>query len=147
MFAHLLVPLDGSELSARAADAAIALAKLLGSRITGFVALPPPPLPTMSFNASVYARDLEAHDARTEARTRTVLDGFAGRAAGAGVRFEGKSVQAASVDDAIARAAEEYGCDLIVMVTHGRGAFGELLFGSHTKSVMSRTSKAVLVLH
>ena len=37
--------------------------------------------------------------------------------------------------------------DLILMVTHGRGLFGEMLFGSHTKNVMSRTKVAMLVLH
>ena len=33
------------------------------------------------------------------------------------------------------------------MVTHGRGAFGELLFGSHTKTVLSRSKLPLLVLH
>ena len=44
-------------------------------------------------------------------------------------------------------AAEELGCDLIAMVTHGRGTFGELLFGSHTKNVLSRSKLPLLVLH
>ena len=33
------------------------------------------------------------------------------------------------------------------MATHGRGAFGDLLFGSHTKAVMARTKVPLLVLH
>jgi nucleotide-binding universal stress UspA family protein len=36
---------------------------------------------------------------------------------------------------------------MIVMVTHGRGAFGELLFGSHTKNVLSKSKIPLLVLH
>jgi len=51
------------------------------------------------------------------------------------------------VDDAIVRAAQEFGCDMVVMVTHGRGAFGELLFGSHTKNVLARCKVPLLVLH
>ena len=43
--------------------------------------------------------------------------------------------------------AEESGCDMIVMVTHGRGTFGELLFGSHTKNVLARSKLPLLVLH
>ncbi|HRC37569.1 MAG TPA: universal stress protein, partial [Rubrivivax sp.] len=31
--------------------------------------------------------------------------------------------------------------------THGRGTFGELLFGSHTKTLMARTRLPLLVLH
>jgi nucleotide-binding universal stress UspA family protein len=69
------------------------------------------------------------------------------RAAELGVAFEGKFGRTDSVDDAIVKAAAEHGCDLIVMVTHGRGAFGELLFGSHTKNVLSRSKVPLLVLH
>nr|MCU0967128.1 universal stress protein [Burkholderiaceae bacterium] len=39
------------------------------------------------------------------------------------------------------------GCDMIVMVTHGRGAFGEFLFGSQTKAVLAGSSLPLLVLH
>jgi nucleotide-binding universal stress UspA family protein len=51
------------------------------------------------------------------------------------------------VDSAIARAASELDCDMIVMATHGRGLFGELLFGSHTKSVLAKCTLPLLVLH
>jgi nucleotide-binding universal stress UspA family protein len=43
MFQHFLVPLDGSELSERAALVSLDLARKLGVRITGFVAEPVPP--------------------------------------------------------------------------------------------------------
>jgi nucleotide-binding universal stress UspA family protein len=33
------------------------------------------------------------------------------------------------------------------MATHGRGFFGELLFGSHTRSVMAQSKLPLLVLH
>ena len=43
--------------------------------------------------------------------------------------------------------AAERGCDLIVMATHGRSGFGELLWGSHTKNLVSRAKVPLLVLH
>lgn len=147
MYTHLLVPVDGTELSERAAQASLDLAKKLGSRITGFVAEPMSPLPTMAANLTAYQRDTDAHQARTEAHAHVVLAKFAALAAEQGVVFEGKFQRNDSVDDAIVKAAAEFGCDLIVMVTHGRGAFGELLFGSHTKSVLSRCKVPLLVLH
>lgn len=146
MFSHLLVPVDGTELSERATQVSLELARKLGARVTGFVAEPMPPLPTMSANVTTYQRDADAHLARTEEHARTVLAGFAAKAAEQGVPFDGKFQRNDSVDDAIAKAATEFGCDMIVMVTHGRGAFGELLFGSHTKNVMSRTQLPLLVL-
>ena len=49
--------------------------------------------------------------------------------------------------DAIIEQAETSGCDMIVMLTHGRGALGELIFGSHTKNVLARSKLPLLVLH
>jgi nucleotide-binding universal stress UspA family protein len=147
MFTHFLVPVDGTELSERAAQVSLDLALKLGARVTGFVAEPMPPLPTMSANVATYQRDADEHLARTEEHARKVLAAFKARAVERGVEFDGHFQRNDSVDDAIVKAAGEFGCDLIVMVTHGRGAFGELLFGSHTKNVMSRCKVPMLVLH
>jgi nucleotide-binding universal stress UspA family protein len=147
MYQHLLVPVDGSELSERAAQTSIALAKKLGARVTGFVAEPLPPLPTESSGMNTYLRKAEEHRERTEAHAHEVLARFGALAAEQGVTFEGKFKRSDAVDDAIVAAAAEFGCDLVVMVTHGRGAFGELLFGSHTKNVLARSKLPLLVLH
>ena len=147
MYTHLLVPIDGSELSERAAKASLELGCKLGARVTGFVAESMPPLPGMGTAMSTYTRDVENHQARTEAHAREVLAKFGAKAAEQGVAFDGKFLRTDAVDDAIVSAAAEYDCDLIVMVTHGRGAFGELLFGSHTKNVLARCKLPLLVLH
>lgn len=147
MYQHLLVPLDGSELSERAAHSSLELARKLGARITAFVAEPLPPLPHMGSQPSTYAREADAHLARTEAHANDVLGRFKTRAEEAGVPFEGRFTRTDAVDDAIIHTAEDAGCDLIVMVTHGRGAFGELMFGSHTKNVIARSKLPLLVLH
>ena len=147
MYQHLLVPLDGSELSERAAQSSLDLARKLGARITGFVVEPMPPLPSMGSNATVYSRDTDDHMKRTEAHARAVLAAFKAKADEHGVEFQAQFKRSDAVGDAIIEAATEFGCDLIVMVTHGRGAFGELLFGSHTKTVLSRSKLPLLVLH
>jgi nucleotide-binding universal stress UspA family protein len=147
MYKHLLVPIDGSELSERAEASSIALARQLGARITGFVVEPLPPLPTESTAMAAYTRDTEHHRALTENHAQEALAKFAARAAEAGIPFEGRFKRTESVDGAIIDAAGEFGCDLVVMVTHGRGVLGELLFGSHTKNVLSRSKLPLLVLH
>lgn len=146
MYQHLLVPIDGSELSAHAAQSSLALAAKLGARITGFVAEPMAPLPHLGTNVNTYTRETEEHEVQTEAHARATLKLFADQAADAGVPFQGKFLRTDAVDEAIVAAAAEYGCDLIVMVTHGRGAFAELLFGSHTKNVLARSQLPLLVL-
>ena len=147
MYQHLLVPIHGTELSEHAQQASLALAARLGARITGFVAEPNAPLPHMGSNLGGYQRQTERFEARTQAHAHEVLDRFRHRAYEQGVPFEGRFERTDAIDDAIVRAADELGCDLIVMATHGRGAFGELLFGSHTKAVISRSRLPLLVLH
>ncbi|HEY0855785.1 MAG TPA: universal stress protein, partial [Albitalea sp.] len=44
-------------------------------------------------------------------------------------------------------AAREHRCDMIVMATHGRGVVAELLWGSHTREVVTRSEVPVLVVH
>ena len=145
MFEHLLVPIDGSELSERAMSASIELARKLGARITGFIvepfATPPPGI------GMVYAQVVEQHDTAASAHADKVLSGFKARCAEAGVHFTPHATQAGQIDDAILAAAQECGCDMIVMVTHSRGALGELMWGSHAKTLMSRSKLPLLVLH
>ena len=67
MYEHLLVPVDGSELSDRAMTASIELARKLGARITGFMAEPyatPPPGIGLGYGAAVTQHDQAAQDHR-----------------------------------------------------------------------------------
>jgi nucleotide-binding universal stress UspA family protein len=147
MYRHLLVPVDGSDLSDRAIEGSIALAQQLGAAITGFVAEPLAPLPSSNQPPSLARREALEHDAITESHAREILERFESRAREAGVPFTGRHSQAPRVDRAIIAEAEAQGCDMIVMVTHGRGAFGEFLFGSQTKAVLSGSKLPLLVLH
>lgn len=147
MYERLLVPVDGSEFSDKSVTQSVALARQLGARIVGFVAEPTMTLPNMAVNPSAYARESDAHDARTDEHAKAVLAKFETAARTAEVPFRGVYSRASNVEQAIAQAATENECDMIVMATHGRGALGELVFGSHTKGVIARTRIPVLVLH
>lgn len=147
MYRRILVPVDGSELTERAIHASIELAKQLGAAITGFVAEPILPAPSMPRARSWIEQEAKDHHAMTEAHAQSVLSRFEALAREAGVPFEGVHDQVPRVDQAIIDAAESRGCDLIVMVTHGRGAFGEFLFGSQTKAVLAGSKLPLLVLH
>lgn len=147
MYQRLLVPVDGSELTDRAIDASIDLARQLGAAITGYVAEPVMTAPSGPRPRAWFAEEAKEHEAMTEAHARQVLDRFEQRARDAGVPFDGCFDRSPRVDRAIVAAAESRGCDLIVMVTHGRGAFGEFLFGSQTKAVLAGSKLPLLVLH
>lgn len=147
MYRHLFVPVDGSELSHRAMDGSIALAAQLGARITGFVVEPDVPLAVGSQNADTFISGIKKHEAKNAAHANALLGQFEERAKAAGVEFTGLSVTAYGVDHTIVEEAEKAGCDMIVMVTHGRGPVGEFLFGSHTKKVIAQSKLPVFVLH
>jgi nucleotide-binding universal stress UspA family protein len=147
MYKRILVPVDGSELSDRAMQASVELAKQLGAAITGFVAEPLLPVRPGPRSRAWVDDDAQEHDAMTEAHAMDVLNRFEAVARAAGVEFDGYHDQVPRVDRAIIEAAESRGCDLILMVTHGRGAFGEFLFGSQTKAVLAGSKLPLLVLH
>jgi nucleotide-binding universal stress UspA family protein len=138
-FRRLLVPIDGAELTPRAIDASVALAAQLGAAIVGFIAQAPVPLPTSTA--------VSVEEARAEERARRLMQSFAERAARAGVAFDGQHHHAPDVAAAIVHAAQAHACDLIVMLTHGRGTVGRLVFGSHTQQVLARSTIPVLVMH
>lgn len=147
MYKHLFVPVDGSELSHRAMEGSIELAAQLGARITGFVVEPDLPLAATSHDANTFSDHIKAHEAKNTAHANALLGRFEERAKAAGVPFAGVSVTAYGVNQAIIDEAEKAGCDMIVMVTHGRGPVGEFLFGSHTKKIIASSKLPVFVLH
>jgi nucleotide-binding universal stress UspA family protein len=147
MYKRILVPVDGSYLTDRAIIASIDLARQLGAAITGFVAEPVMPPPSGPRPRAWLEDEAREHDAMTEAHAREVLKSFEAKAQEAGVPFEGYFEQVPCVDQAIIDTAEARGCDMILMVTHGRGAFGEFLFGSQTKAVLANSRLPLLVLH
>jgi nucleotide-binding universal stress UspA family protein len=147
MYRKLLVPVDGGELTDRAMVQSIALARQLGASIVAFVVEPDMPLPNAGTRPVAYQRQMSEHETRTDTHALDVLSRFGEQARAAAVDFSGRHARTDAVDRAIAQAASELECDMIVMATHGRGVFGELLFGSHTKNVLSKSPIPLLVLH
>jgi len=125
----------------------IALAKQLGAAIVGFVVEPDMPLPNAGTQPTAYAQARDRHEQRTDGHSHEVLSRFGALASESGVSFSGRHERTDQTDRAIVDAAGELECDMIVMVTHGRGVFGELLFGSHTKNVLTKSRIPLLVLH
>ena len=146
MYKHLFVPVDGSELSHRAMEGSIELALQLGARITGFVVEPDMPLSTATRHGDEFMKRIKNHETKNEAHAGALLGQFRARAAAASVNFSAHHVTAYQIGQSIMDEAEKLGCDMIVMVTHGRTRLGKLVFGSHTKTVILESKLPVLVL-
>jgi len=146
MFKNILVPIDGSALSKKAVKKAVALAKLTGAKITGFHVAP-------AYKFNVYAdyippnfvlpKDFEVH---TKKVAEKHLESVKKEAETAGLKYQGVFVSSDFPADAIIKAVKKYGCDLIVMASHGRSGLSKLIIGSETQKVLASTTTPVLVM-
>jgi nucleotide-binding universal stress UspA family protein len=143
MFSHILVPIDDSAASRRAARRAIAFAAETGARVTGYHALP-------LASGAVYGdgyRFTHSGTRRKElsaARSRYLER--AGRAAErAGVAFDALVDRVATPEDGIVGAARKEKCDLIFMGSHGRRGLARAVLGSVAANVLKLADVPVLV--
>ena len=148
MFKHILIPTDGTELSAESARAGIQFAKETKARVTGFYAAPDVRHDRQRFQRLV---DTELEVAQAlDRRRREAADRFLGSidalAKEAGVPCQIKYVTTEEpAYEAIINAAKENACDLIFMATHGSFGIEGITAGSETKKVLSHCTIPVLV--
>ena len=141
MYQNILIPLDGSDCSEKAAQQGLELAARLGGSVT-FLYVVEDPLYYARNAVSTYGTIYE--DLREIGRE--VLDSARKRAELAGVAAETVLVDTpmAHPVDAILEAEAEH--DLTVMGTHGRRGFNRLLLGSVAEGVLRRSRKPQLVI-
>jgi len=125
MHRHVLIPTDGSELAERGVAHGLALAKSVGAKVSAIYVVEPLLAMTGDF--------------------ASVLDRVANAAKEAGVSCETIQVENVPPHEAIIAAAEDKGCNLIVMSWHGRSGLSTLLIGSVTNKVLTYAKTPVLV--
>ncbi len=145
MFKHILVPSDGSRLSQETARRAVAFAQESGARITAFYAKPDFPECFFGEGALVDPGSPEKFARLADEEADRILDFVVQLAENAGVHCTRLSARSGIPYEAIIAAANEHGCDLIFMSSHGRSGIGALLLGSETHKVLTHSKIPVLV--
>ena len=143
MFQRILLPTDGSELSARAVLAGVSFAKEVGAELVAMTALPD--FKTFTANADMIESTEDEYLSASEARAGGYLAVAADAARAAGVACATALVRSDEPHEAILRTARERGCDLIIMASHGRRGLGGVLLGSETQKVLVHSAIPVLV--
>lgn len=143
MFQHILLPLDDSGASRKAARKAIAFAKEIGARITGYHALASGPRSVYGDGYRLPPTGSLKKELST-ARSR-YMEGTARAARDAGVRFDSLVERAFTPDEGIVEAARKKKCDVIFIGSNGRTGLALLALGSVTNKVLARASVPVLV--
>ena len=146
MFKRILVPTDGSEFAGKAVTLGIELARTHGATLVALHVFPH--LPGAQHSAA--APFLKQHEGDYEAGQRDaaqqILAAVAKDAAAAGVATEAVVIEAEDVYRQILRVADEHGCDLICMASHGRHGVAAIVLGSETHKVLIHTHIPVLVV-
>jgi nucleotide-binding universal stress UspA family protein len=143
MYKRILFPTDGSEITAKALQSALSLAKLCGAELYAVAVMEPFPYSAISEMQPVPPQEFfDAQRRVATARVQTVSDA----AAKLGVTCKGVMVEALHPWEAILDHAKAQECDLIVMASHGRRGMSALLLGSETQKVLTHSTLPVLVV-
>jgi nucleotide-binding universal stress UspA family protein len=143
MYKRILVPTDGSEITGKAVQTAIELAKLAGAELMTIGVKEPFPYSAISEMQPVPPQEFfDAQERIAGAHVKIVLE----TAKAAGVTCQGHTVEALHPWEAITDHAVKSGCDLIVMASHGRRGVAALLLGSETQKVLTHSTLPVLVV-
>ena len=145
MFKHLLVPTDGSELSEGVVERAVSFAREAGARITFFYARPDFPVSFYGEGALVDPMTPEKFAEMAERQAQEILSKAVREAKAAGVECTTATAVSDTPYEAIIQTANEHGCDLIFMASHGRRGLSGLILGSETQKVLTHSDIPVLV--
>lgn len=143
MYQHLLVPTDGSELSTQTIGSAVSFAKESGARITFFHAAPD--FLATSEGALLLSAAPTIVSEHLAGGAHAILMKAEAAARAADVPHRSLYTVCDRAHEAIIRAAEEQGCDLIFMASRGPKSIGGLLLGSETLKVLMHSKIPVLV--
>jgi nucleotide-binding universal stress UspA family protein len=143
MFKHILIPTDGTDLSRKAVIYGMQLAKSVGARVTAISVSEP--YHVASMDAVLVAETPEEHEAQTARVAERALEQVRMAAEAASVSAETLREVHDQPYRAIIDCANAYGCDLVVMASHGRRGVAALLVGSETTKVLTHSTIPVLV--
>jgi nucleotide-binding universal stress UspA family protein len=143
MFKRILIPTDGSDITAKAVDAAVRLAQSVGARLYAISVKEPFPYSAISEMQPTPPQEFyDAQERIAAKRIQAVRDA----AASAGVACDAHTVEALHPWEAIIEHAQRMECDLLVMASHGRRGVTALLLGSETQKVLTHSTIPVLVV-
>ncbi|MFG6465750.1 universal stress protein [Roseateles sp. BYS87W] len=143
MFQRILVPTDGSDITVKAVNMAVQLAKAHGAQLLTLSVMEPFPYSAVSEIQPVPPQEfIDAQQRVASQRVQAVVEA----AAAQGLACKGHTVEALHAWEAILDHAKAEGADLIVMASHGRRGVAALLLGSETQKVLTHAELPVLVV-
>ena len=143
MYTRILVPTDGSDITRKAVEAAIGLARRLDAQLFAVSVKEPFPYSAISEVQPIAPQEFyEAQEKVASARVTAVVEAARQQQ----VACSGYTVESLHPWEAILDHAKSKQCDLIVMASHGRRGVAAMLLGSETQRVSLHSPVPVLVV-
>jgi len=147
MYKKIMIATDGSELADKALLHGLGLAAAVGAEVVVVTV-------TEMWSALEMTREairasnhaIETYEKIETERAERILRAARAKAENAGVSCETRHVSDQRPSEGILDVAQETGCELIVMATHGRRGMNRILLGSQTSEVVNHSKIPVLVL-
>lgn len=143
-YQHILVPVDGSDISFSAVKHAVGLAKAFNCKITAISVIAEDPFSGADFYYT--AGMLQDYFKEAYNNAQQALEKVNEIATVEGVNIETSIKKGMVSAETIIDAAEELNVDLIVMGSHGRKGFQKWLLGSFAQDVLSQTTLPVFIV-
>lgn len=143
-FDKILVAVDGSGNSNRAARAAITLCDGIGAELSVVQAIPRPQSRGMNVRLGPLLQDYYASSVKEAQKS---VQNIVELAKKRGLRVTGEVLKSSdSTVETILNYAENKGVDLIVVGTRGLGGFTKLIMGSVSTGIVNHASCSVLIV-
>ena len=147
MFRHILIPTDGSEVASIGVDKGLELARENGCRVT-IVTVTEPLGGQFAFAGDLWAPsddELAAYNASQARLAERIFAPLRHKAMELDVPIETVHIPWRLPAAAIVQTADEKGCDLIVISSHGRTGIDRVVLGSQTARVLAAANVPVFV--
>ncbi|OYU44826.1 MAG: universal stress protein UspA [Burkholderiales bacterium PBB4] len=146
MYQRILVATDGSKLSKKAVNSAIALAALCKAELVALKVVPRYPQSYFEGGIAIAVDDVKRVEDHWAAEAQAIVDAVKKAATAKGVTVKAITTKSDVVSEAVLNAAKKHQCELIVMASHGRKGIKRLLLGSETQQVLTHAEIPVLIL-
>ncbi len=146
MYTRILVAADGSALSYKAVQHAIALSASTGASLIALKIVPRYPTSFFDGGSVPPLEGIAAIEKKWSDDALAQLQLVVTEAGEAGVKAKASVVRSDLVAESIIAAARKHKCDLVVMASHGRKGLKRILLGSEALAVLTHSDVPVLVL-
>lgn len=145
-YKHLLVPVDGSEISFAAVKHAAAFAKAFGSKLTVISIVVEDPFRDNDFYYSAGSAIMKEYFVEAYANAQKALSKAQNICTEQGAEAEIQIIKGEVSAQTITQTAEDLKIDLIVIGSHGRKGLKKMVLGSFAQDVIGSTLIPVLIV-